>query len=148
MFESIELLVDYYMKNADGLPGKLTRPIEPIDEAQRALKKQVIAHNQAVSQGQIPHHPNGADFNQNRMNGSTILPPMHGNGLHLPHTDIPSRRAQPSPPQPSPSVYDPNEFKGAEAPHIPYEQLETTEQLGEGEFGSVLRKVDTNYSNS
>ena len=37
--------------------------------------------------------------------------------------------------------YDPNEFKGAEAPHIPHEALETTGQLGEGEFGSVLRGI-------
>ena len=36
MFESIELLIDYYLHAADGLPGTLTRPIEPIDEATKA----------------------------------------------------------------------------------------------------------------
>ena len=68
---------------------------------------------------------------------STILPPV---GMHrgppMPHTDVPQRRAPPQQQQEQhfqqqQQNYDPNEFKGAEAPHIPHEAIETTEQLGE-----------------
>ena len=159
MFESIVLLIDYYMKNADGLPSKLTHPVEPVDEARHTLKKLQIAQNPVSGPGPGGQHsghpmggghpggPMGGPHGGGPMNGSTILPPMHGNGRHLPHTDVPSRRAQPTPPPThnpnshQATNYDPNEFKGAEAPHIPYEQLEMTDQLGEGEFGSVLRGV-------
>jgi len=54
----------------------------------------------------------------------------------IPHTDVPARRAQPSPPEMSQMNIqppDPNEFKGAEAPHIPAESLEFQDQLGEGQ---------------
>ena len=63
----------------------------------------------------------------------------------MPHTAVPQRRALPEQQQfqqqPQQQQYDPNEFKGAEAPHIPHEAIETTEQLGEGEFGSVLKGI-------
>jgi hypothetical protein len=43
MFETIEQLIDYYQHSADGLPGKLTRPVEPIDQATKGLKSLIIA---------------------------------------------------------------------------------------------------------
>ena len=79
MFEAIELLVDYYTKNADGLPGILTRPIEPIDEATKGLKSLQIAQEpippQIPQNGQYPHQmAQNGQFGHT--NGSTILPPV------------------------------------------------------------------------
>ena len=143
MFESIELLIDYYLNAADGLPGTLTRAIEPVDEATKGLKCLLIAQDEPQNghfNGHLPHGHNG-HFN------STILPPVtHRGNSMMPHTDVPARRAQPSPPDHlgqngRVDMSDPNEFKGAEAPHIPAESLEFQDQLGEGEFGSVIRGV-------
>lgn len=144
MFESIEMLVDYYLQNADGLPGILVRPIEPVDEATKGLKSLQIAQDMVPPNAHF--QTNGAMMNGGgTFNGSTILPPVaHRGNLMMPHTDVPARRAQPSPPDmnslssPPP---DPNEFKGAEAPHIPSESLEFQDPLGEGEFGSVMRGI-------
>ena len=146
MFEAIELLVDYYTKNADGLPGILTRPVEPIDEATKGLKSLQIAQEpisqQMPQNGQYPSQM--AQNGQFHQNGSTILPPVAQRGqMMMPHTDVPARRAQQTPPDVinQNMVQDPNEFKGAEAPHIPSESLEFQDQLGEGEFGSVIRGI-------
>ena len=61
----------------------------------------------------------------------------------MPHTDIPARRAGPQHHEqpPPPKLVDPNEFQGAQAPHIPPESLEMMNQLGEGEFGSVMQGI-------
>ena len=140
LFESVEMLIDYYMKNADGLPGKLTNPVESIDEVQRGLQTMQIAKSNGPPPQMAPQ--NGHMMQQPQ---STILPPV---GMHrgppMPHTDVPQRRAVPEPQQsyqPQQQPYDPNEFKGAEAPHIPHEAIETTEQLGEVSF---IWKEDSN----
>ena len=72
LFESVEMLIDYYMKNADGLPGKLTNPIESIDEVQRGLQTMQIA-KQSPQQQQAPPS-NGHLMPQQPQ--STILPPV------------------------------------------------------------------------
>ena len=136
LFESIEMLIDYYMKNADGLPGKLTGPIESIDEVQRGLQTMQIA--KAPTGQPNGHHMQQQQLQTPQQPQSTILPPV---GMHrgppMPHTDVPLRRASQMPDQygqqkqQQQQQYDPNEFIGAEAPHIPHEAIETTEQLGE-----------------
>lgn len=153
MFESIEQLIEYYLQAGEGLPGKLTRPIEPVDQATKGLKRLQIAQNSSKNGGNhhgyhgSPQHSPGMppiqqNFNNNG-NGSSILPPVsHRGNLMMPHTDIPARRAGPQhhePPPPKP--VDPNEFHGAQAPHIPPESLEMMNPLGEGEFGSVMQGV-------
>ena len=87
-------------------------------------------------------------LNHHQNANSTILPPQqHRGNQMMPHSDVPARRAQPSPTDGGrghngmPQQADINDFVGAEAPHIPAESLEFQQQLGEGEFGSVIQGI-------